>query len=837
MFLFVFLFVLLGTAAAACVDSAADVYDLPDGTLFFEINAPEGVQLSVTTLIDHSQPGISVSVSGSGRDGLAERTRVTDESGNYTLSFTASSPDCHGEPNGAGEVLACGCDDADSCNDCHGVPNGNGEDLACGCDDADSCNDCHGVPNGAGEDLACGCDDAESCLDCNGVPNGAGEDLACGCDDDESCRGCDGIPNSGLTLDACDVCGGDGHGCAGCDGIPNSGLLNDECGVCDGNGSTCADCHGVPNGAGEDLACGCDDAESCLDCNGVPNGAGEDLACGCDDAESCLDCNGVPNGAGEDLACGCDDAESCLDCAGVPNGEALDLPCGCNDATSCLDCLGIVNGSAVDLGCGCDVICETPTEAPPSGSSVSGNGPSSVRTTENFFSAASLLDTMLFGPLALFWGAYAACDTDGYQDVVDVEVTLPWGYELLSSNEGKYVYYYNPTFFGFGCSVVVQGESQATWTSYDVDELTSSLETFYNVEGLTLTFTITNAYTAEGGLGYVLDVFVNGFQTEDQAVRANDYFDAAEEILLGYLGEVEITAQGEIGVACAPGYIKMPSGACVATNDCIDETTCLTCTGYKNAGFENGWYDIYIEHPVDGWYWLNVYCSVTPLDTVGSASTRDGAIIMDDVAYTFYPIRSGGTLSYKAYGYDSCTDIGLAMWVPRTKDHWKRAYQFALNEGLGNGAVASNSQIREQLHPYAIVRTESGCGGCTTEVMNYDTQDPLGVRSNTVRTSFGAPYMDEPPGKWQAWDGGRWFIRDTTFNEPNGDYNRGCWLGLNAINEACDNQVFNDLPCTETSGYNSGAIYTCSTNDVYGPGNTRYPQFSDPVRNAEYWGE
>lgn len=28
-----------------------------------------------------------------------------------------------------------------------------------------------------------------------------------------TCAGCDGVPNSGLTFDACDVCGGDGSTC------------------------------------------------------------------------------------------------------------------------------------------------------------------------------------------------------------------------------------------------------------------------------------------------------------------------------------------------------------------------------------------------------------------------------------------------------------------------------------------------------------------------------------------------------------------------------------------------------------------------------------------------
>jgi hypothetical protein len=35
----------------------------------------------------------------------------------------------------------------------------------------------------------------------------------------ETCAGCDGVPNSGLIIDACGVCGGDGSLCAICDGL------------------------------------------------------------------------------------------------------------------------------------------------------------------------------------------------------------------------------------------------------------------------------------------------------------------------------------------------------------------------------------------------------------------------------------------------------------------------------------------------------------------------------------------------------------------------------------------------------------------------------------------
>ena len=60
--------------------------------------------------------------------------------------------DCHGNWGGDAKVLACGCNDPDSCNDACGVPNG----------DDSTCSDACGVPNG----------DDSTCSDCAGVPNG-----------------------------------------------------------------------------------------------------------------------------------------------------------------------------------------------------------------------------------------------------------------------------------------------------------------------------------------------------------------------------------------------------------------------------------------------------------------------------------------------------------------------------------------------------------------------------------------------------------------------------------------------------------------------------------------
>lgn len=58
----------------------------------------------------------------------------------------------------------------------------------------------------------------------------------------ESSKGCDGVPNSGLTLDACGICGGNGSTCTDCNGSLGGSSQVDRCGVCNGNGLSCISC-------------------------------------------------------------------------------------------------------------------------------------------------------------------------------------------------------------------------------------------------------------------------------------------------------------------------------------------------------------------------------------------------------------------------------------------------------------------------------------------------------------------------------------------------------------------------------------------------------------------
>eukprot|EP01043_Picozoa_sp_COSAG02_P031754 COSAG02_NODE_2086_length_9880_cov_35.550250_4_plen_696_part_01 len=211
--------------------------------------------------------------------------------------------------------------------------------------------------------------------------------------------GCDGVDNSGLTLDECGVCGGDGTLCA------------DVCGVPYGDDSSCQDCAGVSNGLSYEDVCGdCDadpsnDGDKCVGCDGVAySGVAEDQCgiCGgdghqcamCIDRPECPEwmaagypcdlvlsnielrhlcpvecdhdacgCNGLGyefGGLREDVCGVCGgDSSTCIGCDGVPladGGLRLDVcgVCG-GDGESCIGCDGIVNSGLNWDVCGeCD---------------------------------------------------------------------------------------------------------------------------------------------------------------------------------------------------------------------------------------------------------------------------------------------------------------------------------------------------------------------------------------------------------------------------------------------------------------------------------------------------
>jgi hypothetical protein len=118
----------------------------------------------------------------------------------------SASPDCHGACNGAGVSDACGVCDGDSSSccalGCDGVYCSGAVYDACSvCDgDGSSCApDCAGTPGGSATMLACGCNDATSCDYGCGPNNGINDGCGCGVTDRYAECQCTDCSNGGST--------------------------------------------------------------------------------------------------------------------------------------------------------------------------------------------------------------------------------------------------------------------------------------------------------------------------------------------------------------------------------------------------------------------------------------------------------------------------------------------------------------------------------------------------------------------------------------------------------------------------------------------------------------
>lgn len=184
-------------------------------------------------------------------------------------------------------------------------------------------------------------------------------------------------------------------------------------------------------------------------------------------------------------------------------------------------------------------------------------------------------------------------------------------------------------------------------------------------------------------------------------------------------------------------------------------STCLSIlNAWKNLGGAAKTGDYWIKTPKG--QVLQVWCDM---------STEGGG-------YTFFPVASGiSTASSTAN--NTCKTYGLDIVYPRSKAHW-------------TSMMAKYGSSYFKTVP-GISKPSNG-GSYTTCAM----RDPK---------SYGSGCKD-----WRVPDGGRWWLRDSVYSEPNGDYTANCWLALQSFSPS--SLTFNDGGCA----YNT-TKYVCSTND------------------------
>jgi hypothetical protein len=127
--------------------------------------------------------------------------------------------------------------------------------------------------------------------------------------------------------------------------------------------------------------------------------------------------------------------------------------------------------------------------------------------------------------------------------------------------------------------------------------------------------------------------------------------------------------------------------------------------------------------------------------------------------------------------------LGLDLFYPRSKDHWAAIYDFVVN--ISGSTIANDIKTVGAVH-------RNGAGGNYTGIV--------------MRSSI---YYITGTTDWRVPDDGKWYIRDTTYGEPNGDYTANAFLGLIGLNSDGSVTGFND---GYDYNYYTGTTIICSTN-------------------------
>lgn len=177
-----------------------------------------------------------------------------------------------------------------------------------------------------------------------------------------------------------------------------------------------------------------------------------------------------------------------------------------------------------------------------------------------------------------------------------------------------------------------------------------------------------------------------------------------------------------------------------------------------------------------GVYWIKSAAMPNALQMVVDM-TRDGG------GYDFYFITGGPSHRYR-YQTQGGAALGLDFCYPRSPDWW-RAASNAVNTYRPSGSYQDYFATVYGVWSYSP-------GNYTGTIMRW------------------APYYGSGTTAWQVNDGGRWWLRNSTFGEPNGDYGPQGWLGGYTFPNPYNGEDlgFNDL----SNNYETGNYYLVSTN-------------------------
>ena len=265
-----------------------------------------------------------------------------------------------------------------------------------------------------------------------------------------------------------------------------------------------------------------------------------------------------------------------------------------------------------------------------------------------------------------------------------------------------------------------------------------------------------------------------------------------------YNNTVRIPTGHKLDIA---GDLKVPShttaGRPTAEVGAIGFNTTLQILEiYVSVNGVNSWYALSKAAPdgssaadaaVSGYQLLQDYPSTSQGVHWIKSSSMPNAIQMyidvteDGGGYDFYYTNSGPSVSYTT-STNAGQSLGLDIVYPRSKYHWRAMSKAATHFDSGNHNSYFNSM-------YDIYKTGGG-GNYTGCIMR------------------SSEYGGNNCADWRVGDGGKWWARDNTHSEPNGDYTAYGYLAMYGGSK--DANDFNNL---SNIGFNDGGAY--STGDRY----------------------
>ncbi|MCB9738019.1 MAG: DUF4215 domain-containing protein [Deltaproteobacteria bacterium] len=229
------------------------------------------------------------------------------------------------------------------------------------------------------------------------------------------------------------------------------------------------------------------------------------------------------------------------------------------------------------------------------------------------------------------------------------------------------------------------------------------------------------------------------------------------------------TCQTTCGDKLVVGAEECDDGNQVGTDAC-DNSCKLTAYGTDKAMPGTSCLDIFTQFKAagvtqkDGSYWIKA--------PKGQVIAVDCDMSSEGGGYTYFTVASGKTTS-RSTDDNTCKDYGLDIVYPRSKAQW--TWMLAKYDTSYFSTIPGV--------------TKSGNGGSYTGCVMRDPK------------SYGSGC-----GDWKVPDGGRWWLRDSTYTEPNGDYTANCWLSM--YQHTPGDIRFNDGNCSYST-----SKYVCSTND------------------------